>query len=121
MSPTTPNPAAFSLSLLLSIHRRGGSGTGAEEERGGEGGQAQDARGGGSAGQKRAAFVRGIVRRGHAGPGARGDRHIPQRGGGPGDHQHRAQVLLGVRIRVVLQLRAVRNEVLQPQVQRRAR
>jgi hypothetical protein len=71
---------------------------------------------GGETSQERPAVVRRRARRRGAGPRTVWDSHLPHRRGGAEHNQRAAEVLQRVRVRKSVQLRAVRDEVLLPEV-----
>ena len=70
--------------------------------------------------QEGCAEFRRFARRGDVGPRAAGGAHVRHGGGAPSPRGSPPEVLLGVRVPVLLQLRAVRHAILQQEVQRRA-
>ena len=70
--------------------------------------------------QEGRAEFRRFARRGDVGPRAAGGAHVRHGGGAPSPRGSPPEVLLGVRVPVLLQLRAVRHALLQQEVQRRA-
>ena len=70
--------------------------------------------------QEGRAEFRRFARRGDVGPRAAGGAHVRHGGGSPSPRGSPPEVLLGVRVPVLLQLRAVRHALLQQEVQRRA-